>query len=293
MTEAQTRPEAVLLSWTDLHAPGHTAMMAWFALSVLMLHNHGPAIGQAFPERDDAMRLVTMMNWLAEASWFDMMELRVNPPAGLTICCAILLSLGLAGRFALLATAFGLLFSAGRFIAPYSSKIVSRAAVMMVCCLSFVSPSHARPSMITGVTSRSADMPTGPRPPTPAQSLPPWLPPAICRERSCLPEDVVMADPDMGLVILAATDHSGVAAPYHRSRRGIEDAVFFWNATPEAVRTLLRQPGAAYAIGCLGSGAPLGRERFGTDVLAGSIPIWLVRTIDIDRPIQSFRVSTP
>ena len=55
----------------------------WIVVGAWMIGNAIPAITEwAFPDPDDAMRLMQVRDWLAGQSWFDVTQYRLNSPAG-------------------------------------------------------------------------------------------------------------------------------------------------------------------------------------------------------------------
>ncbi|HLJ70388.1 MAG TPA: hypothetical protein VKU03_03660 [Roseiarcus sp.] len=74
--------------------------------------------------------------------------------------------------------------------------------------------------------------------------------PATIHALDALPKSLIMAAIDMGSDILAETDHSVLAAPYHRNNRGNGEFVRAMIATPDAARKIAEDSGAAYLVFC-------------------------------------------
>jgi hypothetical protein len=97
-----------------------------------------------------------------------------------------------------------------------------------------------------------------------------------------LPPGLVLADIDLGPMLLLETPHTVLAAPYHRLSGGIVLAHGMLAATPDEAQQAVAQAGVRYIVLC-GNVRPAGLEtsegRAGlwSRLVAGEVPGWLVR----------------
>ena len=73
--------------------------LAWAVTATLLFVDRWPAMGQGLFDADDAMRLVQVREFLAGRAWFDLHELRIDPPLGYDTHWSRLLDAGMAGLF--------------------------------------------------------------------------------------------------------------------------------------------------------------------------------------------------
>jgi hypothetical protein len=73
--------------------------VAWAAAAGLLLAERWPEMGQRLFDGDDAMRLVEVREFLAGRGWFDLHEVRLDPPVGYDTHWSRLIDAGLAGLF--------------------------------------------------------------------------------------------------------------------------------------------------------------------------------------------------
>jgi hypothetical protein len=104
--------------------------------------------------------------------------------------------------------------------------------------------------------------------------------PAAIHALTELPKSVLMAAIDMGSDILADTDHSVLAAPYHRNNHGNGELVRAMIAKPDEARKIAEESGAAYLVFCqaraeFGSYAEGNPDGLAATMLAGRVPDWL------------------
>jgi hypothetical protein len=131
--------------------------------------------------------------------------------------------------------------------------------------------------------------------------------PAVANAGSCrsqatiqtlnkLPKSLIMAGIDMGAEILAGTDHSVLAAPYHRNNHGNGVLVRAMLARPDEARTMVEASGAAYFVFCpvlpeFEGYAAGNRDGLAAMMLAGRAPDWLnPMTIAADGPLQVYKI---
>src|SRR5262249_31835120 len=74
-------------------------VVAWAAAAAFLLAERWPEMGQRLFDGDDAMRLVEVREFLAGRGWFDLHEVRLDPPAGYDTHWSRLVDAGLAGLF--------------------------------------------------------------------------------------------------------------------------------------------------------------------------------------------------
>jgi hypothetical protein len=97
-----------------------------------------------------------------------------------------------------------------------------------------------------------------------------------------LPTGLIVADVDLGSMLLLMTGHSVLAAPYHRLSSSILMNHRLLSAPPDEAHKMLAQIRATYVVLC-GTAKPTGLEGAGaTDGLwarlaAGDVPAWLAR----------------
>ena len=73
--------------------------LAWAAAATFLLAERWPEMGQRLFDGDDAMRLVEVREFLAGRGWFDLHEVRLDPPIGYDTHWSRLIDAGLAGLF--------------------------------------------------------------------------------------------------------------------------------------------------------------------------------------------------
>src|SRR5690348_5879377 len=74
-------------------------LAAWAAAAGFMLADRWPDMGHRLFDGDDAMRLVEVREFLAGRGWFDLHEVRLDPPVGYDTHWSRLIDAGLAGLF--------------------------------------------------------------------------------------------------------------------------------------------------------------------------------------------------
>ena len=74
--------------------------------------------------------------------------------------------------------------------------------------------------------------------------------PASIQSLAALPKSVLMEPIDMGSDILADTEHSVLAAPYHRNNHGNGEFVRAMLAKPDDARKIVEGSGATYLVFC-------------------------------------------
>ncbi|BCW87871.1 hypothetical protein sos41_10030 [Alphaproteobacteria bacterium SO-S41] len=119
------------------------------------------------------------------------------------------------------------------------------------------------------------------------------------RALAALPPGLVLSNIAFGPLILAETPHSVIAAPYHRNRDGILDAVAMLTAAPDEARALIRARGIDYVAICAASGALDTQLAGHPDALFialrnGQTPDWLTRVPDSGNGgTWVYRVTSP
>jgi len=99
---------------------------------------------------------------------------------------------------------------------------------------------------------------------------------------AALPPGLVLADIDLGPMVLLKTPHAVLAAPYHRLAGGIVRAHGMLTAAPDAARPAIAQAGIGYIVLC-GNGRPAGPDaaarpdNLRSRLAAGEAPDWLAR----------------
>lgn len=77
--------------------------VAWLLVVVQLLVQNWAETGQTLLDTDDAMRLTQLRDWLAGQGWYDLVQHRVEPPAGYESHWSRLIDLGLAATLRLFA----------------------------------------------------------------------------------------------------------------------------------------------------------------------------------------------
>jgi hypothetical protein len=113
------------------------------------------------------------------------------------------------------------------------------------------------------------------------------------------PPGIVLSEVDLGPYVLANTDHSALAAPYHRMGWGILRAHAILKAPADgAAADLARKAGVAYVLECRMHGAHGDRADMARTALqkvldAGQPPSWLQPLSAPGEPLQAYRVLPP
>jgi hypothetical protein len=114
---------------------------------------------------------------------------------------------------------------------------------------------------------------------------------------AALPEGLVVTEPDLGPFIVAATEHSVLAAPYHRLDKAIlETHALFFASPGDAYRRLI-QLNASYVVVCPGlsstkyQGVPPA-DAMKPALLRGQPPDFLARVpLASKTPLEVWRVK--
>jgi hypothetical protein len=141
-------------------------VVAWAAAAGVLLAERWPEMGQRLFDGDDAMRLVEVRDFLAGRGWFDLHEVRLDPPAGYDTHWSRLIDAGLAGLFvafrsfaapdlaeALMRAAWPLiwLLAAMGAVAALAWRIAGRnaaLAALVVCACALPAFQHFKPGRI-------------------------------------------------------------------------------------------------------------------------------------------------
>ena len=113
------------------------------------------------------------------------------------------------------------------------------------------------------------------------------------------PVGVVLGEVDLGPFVLANTDHSALAAPYHRMSWGILRAHAILKAPADgASADLARQAGIGYVLECRmhaghGDRADMAKTALQKRLDAGQSPTWLQPLSVRTDPLQVYRVLPP
>ena len=84
-----------------LRQPNFAALLAlaWLLVALVLLLQYWDQTAQTLLDTDDAMRLVQMRAWLAGQGWYDLHEVRLQPPQGYDSHWSRLIDAGLAGLY--------------------------------------------------------------------------------------------------------------------------------------------------------------------------------------------------
>jgi hypothetical protein len=111
------------------------------------------------------------------------------------------------------------------------------------------------------------------------------------------PPGLVLSEIDLGPFILAHTDNSALAAPYHRMSWGILKAHAILAAPADgAAQAMVRQAGIAYVLECRfharhGDRSGMTKDSLQKRLDAGAPPAWLQPLSPAQAPLQAYRVA--
>ena len=108
-----------------------------------------------------------------------------------------------------------------------------------------------------------------------------------------LPAGLVLAELDLGPFILAETQDTVLAAPYHRMAWGIWAAHEAQDAAPEAAEAKVRALNVTYMVECAGNPLRVGPNSFEASLRAGKVPGWLETLSPSGQTLQIYRVRAP
>jgi hypothetical protein len=111
------------------------------------------------------------------------------------------------------------------------------------------------------------------------------------------PSGLVLSEIDLGPFVLAHTDNSALAAPYHRMSWGILKAHALFSAPADrGAEAMVRQAGVAYVLECRfharhGDRTGMSKDSLQKRLDAGTPPAWLQPLSPPDAPLQAYRVA--
>ncbi|HEY8564876.1 MAG TPA: hypothetical protein VIL65_05200 [Beijerinckiaceae bacterium] len=106
------------------------------------------------------------------------------------------------------------------------------------------------------------------------------------------PPTTVLADADLGAVLLQRTRHAVVAAPYHRAVAGLQASIDAFRGDEEAARAVMRRTGATLFVVCPTYLATYGPgPTFARALVAGATVPWLERVENA--PLLVWRLVEP
>jgi hypothetical protein len=108
-----------------------------------------------------------------------------------------------------------------------------------------------------------------------------------------LPPGVVLGEVDLGPFILAHTQDSVLAAPYHRMSWGIWNAYEALGGPTALAQARLKALNVAYVADCQLNPLRVNPKGFEGDLRAGRIPDWIERLTAPNQIIQIYRVKPP
>jgi len=110
---------------------------------------------------------------------------------------------------------------------------------------------------------------------------------------AALPKGIVLAEIDLGPFIVANTDHSVLAAPYHRMSWGILAAHDAEGAPESTAEAKVRALNVAYLVECPTNPLRVATPSLEADVRAGRLPTWLQPLSNPGQTLQIYRVRAP
>jgi hypothetical protein len=110
-----------------------------------------------------------------------------------------------------------------------------------------------------------------------------------------LPESLVLADPDLGPLILAETPHAVLAGPYHRLVPGLTQTFRLFSEPADDARRDLGALQVAYVVDCPDEADKADHAMIGPDGLLGALdrrapPPWLMPLSSPGEPLQVYAV---
>jgi hypothetical protein len=99
--------------------------LAWLLIMLQLMAQHWAGTAQTLIDSDDAMRLAQLRDWLGGQGWYDLVQRRVQPPAGYESHWSRLIDAGLAGT----------LFFFGLFVEPALAERLMRTVWPMLWIL--------------------------------------------------------------------------------------------------------------------------------------------------------------
>jgi hypothetical protein len=164
---------------------------------------------------------------------------------------------------------------------------------------------HAKPAKTAPKTAnaKTANAQAAGKPP-PKKTVPPPAPKDRCFETgayktlaAATPPGLVLSEIDLGPFILAHTDNSALAAPYHRMGWGIMKAHALLSAPADrGAEAMARQAGIAYVLECRfhsrhGDRSDMTKDSLQKRLDAGTPPAWLQPLSPPGAPLQAYRVA--
>jgi hypothetical protein len=150
-----------------------------------------------------------------------------------------------------------------------------------------------------GVNTASAKPATGkasaPKPPAPTDHC--FETGAYKAFAAATPPGLVLSEIDLGPFILAHTNNSALAAPYHRMGWGIWKAHAILSAPADhGAQAMVRQAGIAYVLECRfharhGDRSGMTKDSLQKRLDAGTPPAWLLPLSPPSAPLQAYRVA--
>ncbi len=139
--------------------------------------------------------------------------------------------------------------------------------------------------------------PAAPKPPAPTDHC--FETGAYKALAAATPSGLVLSEVDLGPFIVAHSDNSALAAPYHRMSWGILKAHALFAAPADgAAEAMVRQAGIAYVLECRfharhGDRSGLSKDSLQKRLDAGTPPAWLQPLSPPQAPLQAYRVAPP
>ena len=132
----------------------------------------------------------------------------------------------------------------------------------------------------------------------PAPDKTPCLLPAAFADLRALPPERILTPVDLGAHMLLETQHSVVAAPYHRNGQGVWDTYRVLNGPPEEARTILAARGIGLIVTCPAMYEMRGLASSDAQSLvrqldAGTVPDWLIDQSLAGAPLRIYGVIGP
>lgn len=119
------------------------------------------------------------------------------------------------------------------------------------------------------------------------------------RALGALPPSILFTEIDLGPMLLAHTDHSVTAAPYHRNGRSMRRTIEFYTGSEQAARETLARSGADFVVFCPALGetgvyAARAPDGLAARLRRGETPDWLV-PVDAAgaAPLRLYRLKSP
>jgi hypothetical protein len=146
------------------------------------------------------------------------------------------------------------------------------------------------PGAVAGAATAAADLVLGRPRPGPLSATGRCFATRAYAHLAMLPAGLVVSETDLGPFILASTQDSALAAPYHRMSIGIMAAHNVLAASPQRAELLALAAHSTYVVDCPPYPMMVGAGSLGEALRQGKTPAWLQRLTAPSEVLQIYRV---